>query len=482
MKRISLTCGVALAAAALAQSAAPAVQPLAAHQEPRGIGNLVAPGDRVEIVYSVDTPRVRSPKGSLYVRNDLQRRFTELPLKLEGKTTLQARVPARLIRGHKLLYYAVLREPRSGRSATIPALGAAAPQSALVLRKAIVVRLGTHRFDQPRSPDAVVARASAADVGFENNQEYHFGPQTFLVGRDGSILLHDGLKQRLLVWKPGRPDVFERSVSLPFFAGDNDVALGRDGSLYVVRAMGKGLSSYMALSHLSANGEVLWQSRLAGQIRESGTFMLGSNSALRVGPDGTVYCLAGMFSLPGGEPAWMPVATPTGRPLSTVAQRGGTHWPYQPVAGGLRLVSEVYTAQDTAKAATAPHEARYALVDRHGHVVRAWRVLSRTDINFDYTTPELVGRDLVVVLDATAQTRGEFKWEHVVLRLGPNGAREHFSLARAVWGDSLLADLRVGPDGRLYQLATSPTTGIVISRYSLGPTRAKQWHEWRMQP
>ena len=131
-----------------------------------------------------------------------------------------------------------------------------------------VVRLGTHRFDQPRSPDVVVARASAADVGFENNQEYHFGPQTFLVGRDGSILLHDGLKQRLLVWKPGRPDVFERSVSLPFFAGDNDVALGRDGSLYVVRAMGKGPSSYMALSHLNANGEVLWQSRLAGQIRE----------------------------------------------------------------------------------------------------------------------------------------------------------------------------------------------------------------------
>jgi hypothetical protein len=482
MKRIALMFCVALGAAALAQSAAPAVQPLAAHQEPRGIGNLVAPGDRVEIVYSVDTPHVRSPKGSLYARNDLQRRFTKLPLKLEGKTTLRARVPARLIRGHKLLYYAVLREPRSGRSATIPARGAAAPQSALVLGKAVVVRLGTHRFDQPRAPDAVVARASAADVGFENNEEFHFGPQTFLVGRDGSVLLHDGLKQRLLVWKPGRPDSFERSVSLPFFAGANDVALGRDGSLYVVRGVGKGPSSYMALSHLKANGEVLWQIRLAGEIRESGTFMLGSNSPLRVGPDGTLYCLVGMFGLPGGEPGWMPVATPAGRPLSAVAQRLGTHWPYQPVAGGLRLVSEVYTAEDTAKAATAPHEARYALVDSRGRVVRAWRVLSRTDINFDNTTPELVGRDLVVVLDATAQTRGEFKWEHVVLRLGPTGARERFSLTRAVWGDSVLSDLRVGPDGKLYQLATSPTNGVVISRYSLGPTRAKEWDEWRMQP
>jgi hypothetical protein len=234
----------------------------------------------------------------------------------------------------------------------------------------------------------------------------------------------------------------------------------------------------MALSHLSGNGKVLWQSRLAGEIRESGTFVLGSNSALRVGPDGTVYCLASMFGLPGGEPAWMPVATPTGRPLSTVAQRGGAHWPYQPVARGLRLVSEVYTA----KVDGAPHEARYALVDRHGDVVRAWRVLSRTDINFDYTTPEVVGRDLVVVLDATAQAEGEFKWEHVVLRLGPTGTRERFSLARAVWGDSVLTDLRVGPDGNLYQLATSPATGVVISRYSLGATRARQWREWRMQP
>ena len=482
MKRISLTCGVALAAAALAQSAAPAVQPLAAHQEPRGIGNLVAPGDRLEIVYSVDTPHVRSPKGSLYARNDLQRRFTELPLRLQGRSTLQARVPARLIRGHKLLYYAVLREPRSGRSVTIPARGAAAPRSAFVLGKTIVVRLGTHRFHQPRSPESAVARAGAADVGFENNEEFHFGPQTFLVGRDGSILLHDGLKQRLLVWQPGRPDSFERSVSLPFFAGANDLALGRDGSLYVVREVGKGPSSYLALSHLNANGELLWQSRLAGEIRESGTFMLGSNSPLRVGPDGTLYCLVGMFGLPGGEPGWMPVATPAGHALSTSAQRRGTHWPYQPVAGGLRLLSEVYAAEDTAKAHAAPHEARYALVNIRGRVVRAWRVLSRTDINFDYTTPELVGRDLVAVLDATAQIKGEFKWEYVVLRLGPTGARERFSLARAVWGDSVLSDLRVGPKGKLYQLATSPKTGVVISRYSLGPARAKQWHEWRMQP
>ena len=89
--------------------------------------------------------------------------------------------------------------------------------------------------------------------------------------------------------------------------------------------------------------------------------------------------------------------------------------------------------------------------------------------DFNCTTPELVGGDPVVVLDATAQTRNEFKQEYVVLRLGPDGTRACFSLARAVRGDNLLAD--VGPDGKLCQLASSPTAGVVISRYSLGPQR-----------
>jgi hypothetical protein len=151
--------------------------------------------------------------------------------------------------------------------------------------------------------------------------------------------------------------------------------------------------------------------------------------------------------------------------MSVAAQRRGDVWPYQPVAGGLRLLSEVYTPHVD----TAPHEARFALIDRRGRVVRAWRVLSRTDINFGYATPELVGGDPVVVLDATAPIGGDFKWEYVVLRLGPRGTRARFSLSRAVWGDNLLADVRVGPDGKLYQLASSPTTGVVISRYSLGP-------------
>src|SRR5690348_234176 len=92
-----------------ATAASPAAKPLVAHQEPRGIGNLVAPGDRVQVAYSVDTPHVTSPTGSLYVRNDGMTRFARLPLR-----RLSAFVPGRLVHGRLLTYYAVIRDPKSG--------------------------------------------------------------------------------------------------------------------------------------------------------------------------------------------------------------------------------------------------------------------------------------------------------------------------------------------------------------------------------
>jgi len=453
---------VAVLVAAAASSAAPASKPLAVHG---GIGHLIAPSDRVELGYQVDTPGVKAPTGWLYVRNDLQRRFERLPLSLRRPSTaLRALVPHRLIRGHKLLYYAVVRDPKSGRSATIPAGGGRSPATAWILEKSIIVRLGTHRFGHLRAPDAVVARAGGEQVGFENNNEYQFGPQTFLVGRDGTIWLHDGLKQRMLRWRAGQPDSVERSVPLPFFAGANDVALGPAGSFYVTRLLRD--PPRLMLYRLSATGKVLWQRRLAGDYAGNSGFVLGSNSPLRVGPGGTLYCLVFM-GLPGDEWGWMPVATPAGAPLSAAAQRRGTRWPFQPLAAGLRLLSETYTPPG---AETAPHEARYALIDAHGRLVRAWRVLSRTDLGGTLLTPQIVGGDLVAALGVTAGTGAAAKSEYVVLRLGRQGTRARFSLVPRVWGARLLTDLRVGPDGRLYQLSTSPATGIMINRYSLGPT------------
>jgi hypothetical protein len=111
-------------------------------------------------------------------------------------------------------------------------------------------------------------------------------------------------------------------------------------------------------------------------------------------------------------------------------------------------------------------EMRYALLDRRGRLVRSWRVMSKTDINPDFATPALVDGQPAVVLDVSQAAAG--KMEYLVLRLGPHGASSRFTLPRTIFGDSLLADLRIGPGGKLYQLATSPQTGVVISRFSLG--------------
>ena len=271
----------------------------------------------------------------------------------------------------------------------------------------------------------------------------------------------------MLVWGPDAPDTIVRSVPLPERTADNDVALGPAGTIYVTGGIGHGTSFRNVLYRRNLTGETLWQARVGRSAQDTGTFEIGVNSSLRSGPDGTLFLLAGMNSLPGGEQGWMPVATRGGRPVSVSNQLRRTSWPYQPVGNGLRLVSEVYTRQIDG----APHEVRLALVDRRGNVARAWRVISRTVINFRYI-PELVGGNPVVVLDATRGMDSNFKWEYEVLSLSPRGTRSRFSLPRTVFGDNILPDVRFGPDGKLYELGSSPTTGVVISRYSLDSRRS----------
>jgi hypothetical protein len=435
-----------LLALGLLLPASSGAKPLLAHQEPRGIGNLIVPGDTVRVVYSIDSARVKSATGFLYVRNDRMRAFVRLPLR-----RLSAVVPRRLLHGHKLTYYAVLRDPRTGRTARMPR------RSAWILERPLLVRLGTHRFGRTRAPDATVASWPASEVGWQTEGDV-YGPETFLVAGDGSIWLDDELNNRLLVSGAGGGS---RTVPLPQGTNDGDIAFGPGETVYATGVEGVGRDAHRVLYRLSAAGAILWKSLLYGTLEGSLTFQIGTNSPLRAGPDGTLYCLVGMFGLPGGEFGWMPVARPGGQALAKPAQRSGTHWPFQPVAGGMRLVSETYTIGDR-----APHEARFALF-RGERLVRAWRVTSATDVNFDYFTPELLNGDVVMALDLTKQTQAGFKWEYELLRLGPRGLRSSFSLPRAVYGDNLLADLRLGPDGDLYQLGSSPETGVTIGRYSL---------------
>jgi hypothetical protein len=440
-------------------AAAPAAAPLAAHQEPI-LGHLLLPGERVTVSYRVDTPGAGTPTGSLYLRDDADRRFRRLALKPARGGLVRATVPGAWIRGKKLLFYAVLRDPGSGRTAMVPPAGAAAPDFAFVLAKPTVVRLGVHRFGRTRAPEAVVARAAADEVGWElppPGSGPDFGPQAFVVGADRSIWLSDGLNQRLLVWRAGRPDEIARRVRLPVFAATSDVAFGPASSVYLLRSLPPP-NPRVVLDRTAASG-VIWQSELAGALStKAGDVSV--NTPLRIGPDRRLYAVLSRPGSSGAERGWRPVATAAGRPIPVAAQRLLDLWPHQPVAGGRRLLAQIVSP-----GGRAPREARVALVDRAGRVARAWRVVSGTDVNFGNATSAVVGGDPVVVLDVARPGR----IEHIVLRLGPHGARTRFSLAQAVVGDSLLADVRVGPDGKLYRLASSPTAGVVVTRYSLRP-------------
>ena len=425
-----------------------------------GLEQLVVPGDRSIVRYSVESGS-NAVRGTLYLRNDSRNTFAKVPLKRAGN--FGARIPSRLIRGKRLSYYAVFTDPRTRKSLRLPARGTS---RAWVLGHPVVIKLGTHQFGQTKSPEAVVARARADQVGWDINEElgFHLGPQTLQVGSDASAWVEDSFNNRLLVWNPGKPDGFARAVPLPYGAGISDVAFGPGGSLYVTRKLIDPIR--LVLDKIDATtGALLWESRVgfeyAGGPNGNSYPLIGSDGSLRAGSDGSLYYLVG---LPGGELGWMPVATAAGKPLAPRAQVNGIRGAV-PAAGGLTLLGpEFYTPRDD----TAPHEARYALVDRRGRLVRAWRIVSRTEFDFIHSmAPQLTGAEPLVVFDFVKSDGAQQTWEYEILRLGRNGASTQFSLARSIWGDGVLDDLRLGPDGKLYQLATSPDLGVMISRYSL---------------
>lgn len=467
---VALFVGLVAGATATGAPPSPATAPGATFiaDQIRLAPQLVVRTDRVEIGYKArrgpNEGETASAGGTLYVRNDLQKSFTAVPLEI--KKGLQARglwatVPVSLIRGHRLFYYGVVRDLLSGLTVTIPAGGGHAPESAWVVNDALVVRLGTTSYGHPKAPDAIVVRAKPTQVAF-GRDGIVYGPSSFQVAKDGSVWLFDSVKQRLLMWAPGQPNTVARVVKVP---GGTEFALGPAGSIYVLHGPGRGNH----ITRLSAGGKVLWTNRIG----------VGGGGELRTGPDGTLYWTGPMPELRDMSdwmPRWVPVATPDGRPLSVGVQWRGTRWT-EPIARGLQLVA---SAADW-ETGPAPHEARIALVDAAGSVVRAWRVTSRTIIWWypNKATPALVDGDPVIVLIAQWPNRPPgHQREYLVVRVGPKGELlTRFALPaddppHSAYGDETLVatELRVEPGG-VYQLGTAPGFGAAIYRYSLQAAR-----------
>jgi hypothetical protein len=317
----------------------------------------------------------------------------------------------------------------------------AAPSAAIPQRQpqTFVVQLGKHRFGHVATREAIVAKAGPDEVGFPTN-EACCGPNSFQIAGDGSVWVLDGRNQRLAVWRPRRPNAIARTIALPKDCCE-DFALSR-GAIYVTQS---GIPTHPLnfLYRLTPNGTVVWRGTLAAQ---------GFPVPLRIGPDGRLYSVVSR--------RWQPATTRAGGPMAVVQQERGARRG-QPLPGGRRLVSEVRA-----------HAARFEVLDASGRVIRRWRISSATRIEpVLEATAGVVEGDPVVFM--TVWREKPFRWEYLVLRLAPtaSGTRARISLGHrpplAGWGD-MVTDLRVGPDGKLYQLGTSPKTGLAIRRYSLG--------------
>ncbi len=271
------------------------------------------------------------------------------------------------------------------------------------------------------------------------------GPTGLDVTADGTVWVFDGVKHRLLVWRPGRPAAPARSVRLPDDVRDSDFVVARDGTTYVFGG-NVPRRPYLWLYALRPTGAIRWKAQST----------IGSSQArLLLASDGSVFAAG-----PGTTPTWTRLTTPAGRPLTLAAQRARSG-PLQPLGGGLRLSTTLLS----------PHEMHFALIDGERRVVRAWRVTSRTTIEPGRISAALVGGDLVVALSVT---RGgtPFRWENVVLRLTAAGrVRSRLVLdprtVRDPDGSTARTTTRIAPDGRVYQLRTDPAIGLKVTRGQL---------------
>ena len=401
-------------------SAASKARKFSPHQEPRGIGNLVAHGDRVTLVYDAG---VKSATGFAYVRNDLRRKFVRLALAPEpGRgpaSTFRARVPARLIRGHRLRYYAVLREheePAHGSSSRPRNVVGADPRPARDRRSRHA------RFGETRSPDQVVARAQADQVGWQLPPPGRAEGRAAVVPRsapDHSIWLHDSFNDRMLVWNAGRPE--------------HDRALGSAARPYR-RQRRRARAERLAVRDARRRARPRLPHRPQAPHRDRGQHVDGTarrrllrrSAVLRDRDEqraprrarrdaararGHVRPPGRRVRLDAGRDARRPARSRCGQQASAPTGR---------ISRSAR--ASAWSPRSTRPCPTGP--ARGPRRDRQPPRQRRPRVARHQPDGSTSTTRRDVLRGApTLVLDATEGEDTSFKWEYEVLRLVPTGAR-----------------------------------------------------------
>jgi hypothetical protein len=406
---------------------------------------LRVPGERAAVRYDIycappdDAPEAGCRgAGTVYARAGTAGPFQALPLTVDAQAVEGRYVadlpPAIASSPSGFTYYAVLRDETSGATVTLPAGGADAPQRSLSISDATVVDLGTHRFGLTRAADATVAAAAwgngARDAGLEEGRvQSPIGASSFDIAPDGAVDLLDEANGRVLRFAQGQVS----SLPLQIDGTIGDLAVGADGSLYVLESTGEG-GPTPTLRRFDAAGRPLGSWPTAER----------TTAAVRIGPDGPVT-----LSYPSSE--WMPAADGADALDRAAQARGGSV--ARPLADGSGGVA-VYRLRDG-------HELRLAVVGSDG-VAHAWRILSATAIG-ELQLAQPVGNRLVAVFATYTDEQSEFE----VLVLDPAGVVQQFAVPAAEWAESApLARFRLFGSS-LYQLGSTPT-GVYVDRYDLG--------------
>lgn len=410
---------------------------------------LTARGEQVELRYdaycaTAEEPPSEAPcnaTGSVFVRSGQVGRFSEIALREDEKAVegrLWAAVPASMARSSSgFTYYAVIRSVANGKTVTLPAGGAGAPQRSLPLMNAVEVTLPAHTFGRATMADSRVAEASwgsgPGEVGLEDTATdvTPIGGSSFDVGQDGTVYVLDEANRRMLRWKNGvaaAPD----KVALDVNGTMADMSVGNDGAIHVLEGAHAD-EPRTRLTTFAPNGKASATTEVADRA-----------SQVRVGPAGPV-----VLQSTSGE--WTSVSA-GGKALGLDAQKlsGRSGRPF----GGGREVVVLRTG----------NEIRLALVGP-GSFRRTWRVTSPTPLA-EVQLAEPIADRLVVV----ARTYTDQASAFLVLVLGSRGVEQQFSLDPDDWAETApLSRFRLRGSS-LYQLGSTPA-GLFVDRFDLEVNR-----------
>jgi hypothetical protein len=397
---------------------------------------LARAGEPVELSYDVvcgaakDEPGGHcSPSGAVFVRPAGDSTFAELPLEREADGLLSAVVAAH--EAHAGFDYFVTIDNGRGQTASLPEAGAQAPQHVWPLESWTTVDLGAARFGQARAPSSLVhafswGRGDSA-IGLDSGREQsRIGPSAFDVAPDGSVVVLDQVNRRIVRSRPGaRPT----GVPIDFTGGEGDLAVGGDGTIYV----------------LDSSGTPLLRSFTAAGVPISATPLAQTTADMvRAGPGGPL-----VHAYP--SEMWLP--TGAGRPPLAPDQQLAGARSARSVADGLGVVVRA-----------SPGEVKLALV-RGDRLVHAWLVHGETSFG-EVQLAEPYGDGMLVVVRLWNEKQAEFR----VLRLAPEGLVQSFSVEPTEWAETAsLSRFRLHGSS-LYQLRSDPS-GVEIARFEIGGTQ-----------